>query len=258
MQAVRSKRVAIWFEGEQDFERLPFKFFIAGATAFQRSFQFYFPDPPNELTFEDALKAQREQRPVFREHFDVYIFITAEHMKGNLFFIEIGPLVHITTNGWQQNFSPPSVFEYLFHSIMCGSIYALSDGTFQHHDDLTMGCQFEYTRVKEHDRIDIALGYICQEHEAQIATQLGTDVLTDVKRLFKFEWLGSADQAGTVAYKMKDLFNYDLRTDSGFKKRFLERVQQNIDGFWFDIAKELIKGILLIVVAFLLFKFGWK
>jgi hypothetical protein len=233
-------------------------FFIAGATEFQRSFQFYFPDQPDGLTFKSALEAQRAGKSVFADNFDVYIFITAEHMKGNLFFVEIGPLVHITTNGWQENFSPPSVFEYLFHSIMCGSIYAFCDSTFRHHEEFTMGCQFEYTRVKEIDRIDIALGYICQEHEDQIAAQLGVPVLTDVKSLFKFEWLGEANKVGTVAYKMKDLFSYDLRKDSGFKKRFFERAQQNIDGFWFDMAKEVIKGIILIVVAFLLFKFGWK
>jgi hypothetical protein len=57
---------------------------------------------------------------------------------------------------------------------------------------------------------------------------------------------------------MKDLFNYDLRKDSGYKKKLLERVQDNLEGMWFDVTKELLKGIVLILVAYLLFKFGLK
>jgi hypothetical protein len=57
---------------------------------------------------------------------------------------------------------------------------------------------------------------------------------------------------------MKDLFRYDLRNDSGFKKTFLERVQDNIDTIWFDMLKEIIKGVVVIVVAYLLLKFGLK
>lgn len=164
--------------------------------------------------------------------------------------------MHITTHGWEENFSPPSVFEYLFHSIMCGAIYALT--SVHHHNEFTMGCQFEYTRIKELDRVDIALGFICQEHRDTIRSELGDTVLSEIESLFKFAWLGKPDEQGTVSYKMKELFNYDLRRDSGYKKRFFERAQANIDSLWFDIAKELFKGVILIVVAYLLFKFGLK
>ena len=34
-----------------------------------------------------------------------------------------------------------------------------------------MGCQFEYTRIKELDRVDIALGFICQEHREMIRSE---------------------------------------------------------------------------------------
>jgi hypothetical protein len=250
-------RVAIWFEDEQEFDPLPFIFFVVSANAAQQSFQFCFPDPPDGLTFAKARKALLAGQQIFQERYDVYVFLTAARMKGNLFFIEHGPLVHITTHGWQENFSPPSVFEYLFHSTMCGTIYALCK-ELTHHEDCTVGCQFEYTRIKEQDRVDIALGYICAEHEHQIRRWLGDKVFTDLQVLVKFSWLGSPEEQGTVAYKIQDLFSYDLRKDSGYKKTFVERVQQNIDAIWFDMAKEVFKGLILIVVAFLLFKFGLK
>jgi hypothetical protein len=177
-------------------------------------------------------------------------------MKDNLFFIQYGPLVHITTFGWEEYYSPPSVFEYLFHSLMCGTVYALTG--IEHHRYSTMGCQFEYTRIKEFDRVDIALGHICQEHQEQIRTVVGDSVLVDILALFKFSWLGKPDEHGTIAYKMMELFKYDLRKDSGYKKGFLERVQTSIDAIWFDMAKESFKAVILIVVAFLLVKFGLK
>ena len=76
-----------------------------------------------------------------------------------------------------------------------------------------------------------------------IRSELGDTALVDVENLFKFSWLGKSEEQGTISFKMKDLFNYDLQKDSGFKKRFFERAQANIDGLWFDIAKELFKGL---------------
>jgi hypothetical protein len=178
------RKVAIWFEGAQDFDLLPFSFFVASANAAQHSFQFYFPDPPDELTYESAKHRLDSGEQVFRNLYDVYVFITASFLEGNLFFIEYGPLVHITTHGWQENFSPPSVFEYLFHSIMCGTLYALCR-ELHNHREFTMGCQFEYTRVKEFDRVDIALGYICRDHRDVLRSALGETILADVESLFQ-------------------------------------------------------------------------
>lgn len=256
-----TRKIAIWFEGEQEFDILPFIFFVSSANAGQQSFQFYFPDPPDGLTYEVAGARQAKGEPAFvdgsgLEPYDVLIFITSKYLDGNHSFIELGPLVHISTHGWKGNSSPPSVFEYLFHCMMCGAIYALT--TVRSHGQFTMGCQFEYTRVKELDRMDIALGFICQEHRQIITSELGDRVFADAEVLFKFSWLGKPNDHGTVSFKMKDLFNYDLRKDSGYKKKLLERVQDNLEGMWFDVTKELLKGIVLILVAYLLFKFGLK
>jgi hypothetical protein len=260
--ADRRFKIAIWFEDEQKFDLVPFAFFMSAANTVQRTFEFYFPDPPDSLTYEQAVPLMLAGKDIFADrggavpNYDVYIFITASHMEGNLFSIQYGNLARITTFGWEEQFSPPSVFEYLFHSILCNVIYALAN--IEHHHYSTMGCQFEYTRIKEYDRVDIALGHICQDHSREISDRLSEQVLADCKLLFGFSWLGKPDEYGSVFYKMKELFNYDLRKDSGYKKRFFERVQANIDALWFDIGKELFKAIILIVVAYLLLKFGLK
>jgi hypothetical protein len=258
---VLTRKIAVWFEGKQEFEILPFIFFVSSANAAQQSFQFYFPNPPDGLTYEVAGARQAKGEPVLvdgdgTEPYDVLIFITSKPLEGNHSFIELGQLVRVSTHGWKGNSSPPSVFEYLFHCMMCGAIYALT--TVRSHDQFTMGCQFEYTRVKELDRVDIALGFVCQEHQRIIASELGNGILSDAEFLFKFSWLGGQDDQGTVSFKMKNLFNCDLKKDSGYRKKFLERVEARLEGRWFDVTKELIRGIVLIFVAYLLFKYGLR
>lgn len=120
-------KIAIWFEDDQAFELVPFVFFVSAANAVQQSFQFYFPDPPDSLIFETAVRRMESGETIFAERngavpdYDVYVFITASHMKDHLFFVQYGELVHITTFGWEEHFSPPSVFEYLFHSTLLES-----------------------------------------------------------------------------------------------------------------------------------------
>jgi hypothetical protein len=149
------------------------------------------------------------------------------------------------------------VFEYLFQSLTCSALYVLCP-VVHTHDEFTMGCQFEYNRVKERYRVAIALGFICQDDRNILREKFGEAILADIDCLFKFTWLGLADQPGTIAYNMKDLFNYDLRKDSGYKKKFFERVQPNIDTMWFDMGKEFVKGIVLIIVAYVMLKVGLK
>jgi hypothetical protein len=256
---VLTRKIAIWFEGKQDFDILPFTFFVSSANAVQQSFQFYFPNPPDGLTYEVAGARQARGEPVFvdssgTEPYDVLAFITSSRLESNSSFIEVGRLIHVTTHGWQRKFSPPSVFEYLFHCMMCGVIYALT--TVHSHDQFTMGCQFEYTPGKELDRVDIALGFICQEHRQIISSELGEGVFADAEMLFSFSWLGKPDDESATFSKVKKLFNYDLRKDSGYRRGLWGRVEANL--MRSDMTRELVKGIVLIFIAYLLFKFGLK
>lgn len=248
---VAPKTVAIWFEGTQPFDHVPFMFFVTAANPIQNSFRFFFPDPKTALTYEEAEKKQKAHEPVFREYYDVYVFLTTDRLDRNLFWREYGPLVQITTRGWEQNFSPPSVFEYLFKSIMCGSISALCT-RLTSHDTYAMGCQFDYNRIKEQNRVAITLGYVCELHQEEVRSQLGATVLADYQSLVSFKWLGSLVEPGTPAYKMKDNFKYDLKRNSGFKMGFLERAQANVDSIGFDVLKEIMKVVGIIIGAALL------
>jgi hypothetical protein len=256
-ESARPLRIAIWLESPTDIEELAFMFFVLSVNSAQSSLTFCFPDSPDDLTFSDAQRRMKVGEKIYSQEFAAYIFISSEPIEGNLFFLEHGPLVIVTSMGWDRHFAPPSLFLYLLHSILCGVTYALTDGV-SSHQETTDGCQYDYTRIKAHRRVNIALGRICAEHAQQIADQLGEQFLNDLQLLFSFQWLGSADDSKSVAHKLKGYFNYDLNQDHGFKKTFLERVRPNLDALWFDIGKEVFKGMLLVGTTFLLIKFGLK
>lgn len=248
-------RIAVWMEGPQEVDELGFMFFLVGANTVQASLRFHFPDPPDELDYATARARLLSGCPIHSEHYQAHVFITSRPIEGNLFWLAQGPVVLITTATWERHFAPPSLFEYLLHSILCAVTTGLSEGV-ESHDEFTMGCQFEYTRIKAHDRIDIALGYICEDHARQIQTEFGDRYLNDLRLLFSFGWLGRVDEPGTLASRLRAYFGQDLQRDSGYSKRFWERIRPNLDALWFDIGKELFKAFLLIVTTFLLIKFG--
>jgi hypothetical protein len=230
-------------------------FFLLSTNSLQKSFQFSFPTTLDVSTYQQARARIRSGSAICSPSHDAYVFVTSRFIEGNLFWDNEGQIGEVTTAKWDRYFSPPSVFEYLFHSILCIAICAFVHNI-QTHREYTIGCQFDYARLKEHVRTGIALGHLCDQHLSQIRDQLGEVVLQDVLMLFSFSWLGNTDDRASVAGKMLDYFRFDLKRHSGYKRRFWERVQSNIDTLWFDIIKEIFKGIVLIVIAYLLFKFG--
>jgi hypothetical protein len=230
-------------------------FFVLGANTVQESVRFHFPDPPDGLDHATARARLMAGRTVHDDPYDAYVFVTSSAIEGNLFWIAEGPVVVVTTTTWERHLAPPSLFEYLLHSILCAVTSGLGD-SIQSHPEFTMGCQFEYTRLKAHDRVDIALGFICEDHARQIRTEFGDSYLNDLRLLFSFDWLGQVDEPGTLASRLRAYFGEDLRRDSGYRKRFWERIRPNFDSLWFDMGKELFKGLILILTTFLLIKFG--
>lgn len=251
------RRVAIWFEGHQEIDQLAFMFFILSANNVQKTFFFCFPDDDEQdCSYEIALKRQKLGKPIYLEIYDFYVFITQNELPRNIFFQIEENIARITTATWERYFSPPSIFQYLLHSILCAATYSLSDFRVSSHREFTSGCQFEYTRIKSHDRVDIALGYICDEHQQIVKKTLGAKALKDLKYLFSFAWLGKEEDGESPTHKLKMYFRYDINKDSGYTKSFLERAQPQVDTLWFDFLKEIFKGIIFIITAFLLFKFG--
>lgn len=253
-------RVAIWCQGDQEFDDLAFMFFVLSMNKHQKSISFHFPDDGDENlpTYQKLISKDRAGEQPYDDDYDLLVFVTKQSMEGNLFFRVDGKIALITTSTWQRYFSPPSIFEYLVHSILCAAVYSFSAFQVESHSSDTRGCQFEYTRIKDHDRIDIAMGHLCTEHHSQMIAIFGKKFLNDFLLLVSFGWLGTLDDKSSVRYRMKDYFKYDIDKDSGYKKSFFERAVEKLDSMPLEFAKEILKGIIFIFTAYLLVRFGLR
>jgi len=90
--------------------------------------------------------------------------------------------------------------------------------------DQTRGCCLDYVRIKENVRLDIALGYICDECRLEIRENIGEDYLSCFEEINSMNWLGEMDEKGKPARTLKKFFRIDLDKDTGFYKTRRERI----------------------------------
>src|SRR5713101_445129 len=155
------RSVGIWFEGNQEFDKAAFMFFVLSMNKYQNSISFVFPDTLMSFTIAQARQDGGES--IYEPELDMYVFITKRPLERNLFYRTQRKVALVTTATWERYFSPPSLFEYLTHAILTGTLFCITGHQLDQHKD-TRGCQFEYNRIKQFARIDIALGHICGSH----------------------------------------------------------------------------------------------
>jgi hypothetical protein len=185
-------KIALIFGSKPNFNKDAFKYFILYVNKIQSIYEFYFPDV-SDFPFEKGIvdfKTSHEKVRTFiannKLDADHFVTIITNSFNNNFFFNAEKKTSIITTDIWDKHFSPPSLFEYLLHCIFTCLIYSqnhpseveLSDEqmliNIGSHVD-TRGCIGDFTRQKYDDRIDIVLGYICEEHSKVIKTFYGTD-----------------------------------------------------------------------------------
>ena len=120
------------------------------------------------------------------------------------------------------------------------------------------GCVIDFTRIKAHDRVDIALGYLCEECSKEIETKIDAKFRKNIEKLISFDWIGSLNINGSVAYNLKHYFNFNIHRDSGFNKGFWERARDKFEGLPFEMLKAIFTTLLTFLVAVYLFILGYK
>lgn len=256
------KSVAIIFGTKPNFERVPFKYFVLGLNRVQAEYEFTFPD------CEDGAEGTPTDKKSLYTYFsdlkkvagispDYWIVIVASPIEGNVFFTTEGTTTIITTDSWNKHFSPPSIFEYLVHCISAGLVFMHPKLDLSSHED-TRGCLLDYTRLKEDDRIDIALGYICDSDRKHIEAKLGAGYFQAVQSMIDRKWLGSIEIPGSVAYQLKAFFNFSIDRDSGFHKTFRQKAIEKFEDYPLEAAKLATEAVIAILLAFILLKLGLK
>jgi hypothetical protein len=138
---------------------------------------------------------------------EYFIGITNVGMGENLFWYIQKNMAIITTDTWEKLFSPPSLFEYLIHSLT-GALVQMVSATettrfIESHRD-TRGCLMDYTYFKKDDKVDISLGYVCDECKSQIKDVLGDDMALCVEKMSSRKWIGEVEQIDSVAHSLKN------------------------------------------------------
>ncbi len=238
-------RVAIKIDDVNNVDHSALKYVILYMNTIQTEFEFLFLDKNPILNDEHQIEINAN------------IEITDRSLEGNLFFWQKDGEAKITTIGWDQKYSPPSVFEYLIHCIICSVIFMIGNDKIKSHNE-TLGCQLDFTRIKSDDRVDIALGHFCSLHRKQISEVVDRGKFEALEKLASLEWLGVKTPGEGASYGMHHYFGIDLHRDSGLKLHFLQRVLKRMEDLPFEMMKEIIKLVVAIVLAWALINLGLK
>ena len=258
------KKVAIIVGSDPNIDFGAFKYFILSVNKEQSLVEFAFPDiegyifsKNGEIKHESAVgELKRFVTANFEEHeFDYWLAIVSNPFSSSYFFRCGEDYAVITTDVWERSFAPPSVFEYLIHCIFSCFLYFDTCKDHRSHRD-TRGCILDYTRLKIDDKIDITLGYICDDHKKTIIENRDEEYLDQFLKIIEMEWIGSSSKEGTVAYNLKHIFSFDINKDSGFEKGYWERAMGHFDKLPFDTINNIFKIFISAAIAALLLYLG--
>lgn len=221
----------------------------------QQCFEFEFPEtldyPLEKKSYNDAGFALIDFGAIVKKRnieSDYFVGIVAGPIGKNWFWGSAENFAVITTENWKKHFAPPSVQEYIIHSIVSVLIVmADKTRTIKPHNP-TRGCCLDFTALKEEDRVDIALGYFCSECKSEIREKMGEEYLDCFERINSMSWLGEVSEVGTVAHDLKKYFRIDLDRDTGFYKTPKERIV----GYFMGLSKEITSFALSTAVGALL------
>lgn len=269
------QRIAIGLGTKPNYNNEAFKYFILSVNKIQSSYEFCFPYlEEQEYPFTNETCNYEKSKPILKKFIkktkyeaDYWIFIITNAFDDNVFFNADYDMAVVTTDGWDKNFSPPSLFEYLLNSIYCCFIYSQQvpskkknpkealEFEIVSHDD-TRGCIADFSLNKYDCRIDIVLGYICDEHKEQIKLLYGQAYLDETTTILERKWIGDLGEKDTVAYNLKHIFKFDINKDSGFNKTALDKIKESFYEIPSDLTKEILKVILTAVLTYFLIRYG--
>ncbi len=255
--------VSILLVSEPSYNEQALKYFLLNLNKIQSYYEFTFPLLKNYY-FNNDVYENKILFDVFSKEInkeietektpDYFINIITKRFKENLFFACKGNVAFITTNKWDKHFSPPSLFEYLLHSIIASLLLMNKKLNLNSHDD-TKGCCLDYTFYKMDDKVDISLGYICDSCKRKILKGESKEYLKEIEDILSRKWIGNVEEFESVSHSLKKYFHFDINKDSGFNKGFWESTKEKIT---VEIIKIIVGSIIALLIALLLAFFLYK
>ncbi len=266
-------KVALIFVQTPNFSEDAFRYFILSLNNAQKTYEFFFPDLKNgSASFVSGSPAKRLRSFVQSKKVvaDLVIGIITQSLPEGYFFDMEGEEENIgiiTTVDWEKAFSPPSLFEYLAHSIYCCLIYSsktasrtpgneMADSIEINSHEETIGCFGDFDRRKMDDRIDIMTGYICDGHKEQIKTIFGEEYLNETMEVLSRKWIGNKEEKGSVAYNLKYVYKFDIDRDSGFNKTVWDKIKGRFYDIPGDVTGDVFKIFVGALITYFLVRIG--
>jgi hypothetical protein len=261
---LKRSKVAIIYGPGIDFDEVSFKYYILQLNKLQSVYELSFPavddelftgvDPGKDDLFDVFKKAriqeakdvdEDEEEQVYIEEGDpeFFIIIVGTAIRDALFADWRDDTALVTTDRWDKDYSPPSVYEYLLNSI-CALLILMDKPIGLDTHMATRGCALDYTAFKDDTKIDAALGYLCDECKEKIVAAKGPDFLNEFNKMINRAWVGNIDDADSVAYNLKRYFRFNIDKDSGFNKTFWERTKDHLTEVPEKILFVLISGVI--------------
>lgn len=257
----RRERISIVLLNKPSFDELALKFLVLSLNKIQKCFEFEFQDleeyplKNGDLSeIEDIIHCFSRQIEKEELEGDYFVGITSYEIEENHFMVvsKGGDISVITTKGWDKHFAPPSVFEYIIHSLTTALIMmADKTGTMDTHDPIR-GCCLDYVYLKENVKVDIPMRYICNFCKSAIKKKLGSDFLECFEKINSFDWLGEVDAAGTVAWNLKKYFRTDLNKDTGLYKTKRERLKDYLLGLPKELTSLSLNTLVAAIMGFII------
>lgn len=255
---MKRQTVAIIFGSKPDFNEEAFKYFVLQLNKLQSSFEFEFPfqenypltgdEVSNQTAFDTFKNITQTGLLKLEKSPDFLLGIVNFPIDYNQFCShdEHENIAVITTAEWNKYFSPPSVFEYLLGMIMSELVFMHPklNPHLESHDE-TRGCMFDYAENKHDVRVDVGLGYICDQCKAIIRNDCEPGFLEEITKIVSREWMGNLNSPGTMAYDLKRYYKFDIDRDSGFNKSFWEKVKDHFA----ELPKEIIVAVISVLIG---------
>lgn len=251
------RQIVIIIPQAPNFELLAFKYFLLSLNQKLSTLEFSFVDLERYIflnkvmDYEKAVEIFREtEKNINIPKYDFIFCVVSFRFTDNHFTHSSGNLSFITTDVWEKAFSPPSLFEYLVHSIISEILLMDTALELNSHED-TRGCILDFCEYKADARVGILCGFISEEVKTKIIKTYGKQFIEDIETVLGRKWIGSLEEPGSVAYNLMHVFKVNLFRDSGFIKKWHEKV---LDTFY-DFPKKFLLLILGSILGYFFSKF---
>jgi hypothetical protein len=276
----RPIRVGIVFAAFPAKDTTPYKYFLLLLNSLQRSCEFELFDVNEDDDFirtldskivdaDTARNGLEEFGVRLRHHIalaikahdlaveqpDQIIVVTGVTLSDYHYLIRRKLTTMLAVGQWERVMAPPSLVEFLQLLVLRAPYSALEGNVWNTIHLGNRACIFDFTENLANARLMVLAGVgVCANCAAALDRDGFPDAAAEIRRVTARDWRGDRTLPGSPANIMARL-GYDLFLTKGFEPTITERLRRI---FTDEGAKELIKFLFAVLVAWLIFKTGWK